>query len=112
LLFKEKLEEIAEAKDLKNIKPVITIDEQITYENMNKKTIEDLKLLEPFGEGNRNPIFIYRNLKIESIRSLSEGKHLKLTLKDGSNSINCIAFGMGNLSEEYQIDDKIDIVGN
>jgi single-stranded-DNA-specific exonuclease len=79
---------------------------------MNKKTIEDLKMLEPFGEGNRNPIFMYKNLKIESIRSLSEGKHLKLTLKDGSNSISGIAFGMGNLSEEYQIDDKIDIVGN
>ena len=45
-------------------------------------------MLEPFGEKNKNPIFVYKNLKIDSIRALSEGKHLKLTLKDDNLLIN------------------------
>ena len=78
----------------------------ITLEN-----VKSLKLLEPFGESNKTPIFIYRNLRIDSIRALSEGKHLKLTLKDGNTIVNAIGFNMGSYSEEYLIGDKIDIIG-
>ena len=52
-----------------------------------------------------------KNLKIDSIRALTEGKHLKLTLKDGNNIIDAIGFNMGELTEEYKIGDKIDVVG-
>ena len=68
-------------------------------------------MLEPFGEKNRTPIFVYKNLKIDSIRSLSEGKHLKLTLKDDNLLINAIGFNLGYLSNEFLIGDKIDVAG-
>ena len=73
--------------------------------------VESLKQLEPFGEGNKMPIFVFKNLKIDSIRALSEGKHLKLTLKDNNNIINAIGFNIGNLVNDYRIGDKIDVVG-
>ena len=57
------------------------------------------------------PIFAFKNLKIDSIRALSEGKHLKLTLKDNNNIINAIGFNMGYLVDEYIIGDKIDVAG-
>ena len=57
------------------------------------------------------PVFLYRNLKIHSIRALSEGKHLKLTLKDDNFFIDAIGFQLGELSSEYQIGDRVDIVG-
>ena len=57
------------------------------------------------------PIFEFKNLKIDSIRSLSEGKHLKLTLKDNNVIINGIGFNLGNLVQEYRIGDKINLVG-
>ena len=69
-------------------------------------------MLEPFGEGNKLPIFLYKNLKIDSIRALSEGKHLKLTLKDNRNIVNAIGFNLGELSNDYRIGDKVDVVGN
>ena len=50
-------------------------------------------------------------MKIDSIRALSEGKHLKLTLKDDNVIINAIGFNMGSYSEEYLIGDKIDVIG-
>ena len=74
--------------------------------------VNSLKQLEPFGEENKNPLFVFKNLKIDSIRALSEGKHLKLTLKDNKNIVNAIGFNLGSLASEYKIDDKIDVVGN
>ena len=73
--------------------------------------VESLNQLEPFGEGNKMPIFVIKNLKIDSIRALSEGKHLKLTLREGNNMVNAIGFNMGSLAEEYKIGDKIDVAG-
>lgn len=110
--FKLAFEEMAKSKNIQQIIPVIKIDSIITAKDVNKKTIQDLEMLEPFGEKNKNPIFVYKNLKIDSIRALSEGKHLKLTLKDDNLLINAIGFNLGYLSEEYLIGDKIDIAGN
>ena len=70
-----------------------------------------MQLLEPYGEANKNPLFLFKNLKINSIRALSDGKHLKLTLKDDNYIIDAIGFNMGELSNRYLLDDKVDIVG-
>ena len=73
--------------------------------------VESIKQLEPFGEANKMPIFAFKNLKIDSIRALSGGKHLKLTLKNNNNIINAIGFNIGHLAEEYLIGDKVDVAG-
>lgn len=109
--FKQFFEEIAIKERTNQIVPIIKIDYEIKKEDLKKENIEQLKLLEPFGEQNREPIVIYKNLKIASIRSLTEGKHLKLMLKDNNEIIDAIGFNLGNLSEEYLIGDKVDIVG-
>ena len=80
--FKNHFEEYAKSKGVKDIVPIINIDSEITKKDINKATVEQIKLLEPFGEQNKQPLLIYKNLKIASIRALSEGKHLKLMLKD------------------------------
>ena len=109
--FKKIFEEIAKEANTEEIVPVIKIDKEINLKDITLESVKSLKLLEPFGEANKTPIFIYRNLRIDSIRALSEGKHLKLTLKDGNTIINAIGFNMGSYSEEYLIGDKIDVIG-
>ncbi len=107
--FKTYFEKIAEEKEVKKLIPVIKIDGEITKNDLEIATVEELQKLEPFGEKNKNPIFIYKNLKIDSIRALSEGKHLKLGLRDGNIIINAIGFNLGHLAEEYLIGDRIDV---
>ena len=109
--LKDKLEEIAIEEHIDEIVPVIKIDAKINLAEVNKEMVESLKELEPFGEGNKMPVFAFKNLKIDSIRALSEGKHLKLTLKDNNVIVNAIGFNMGELAEDYRIGDKIDVVG-
>ena len=109
--FKKEFEEIATESHIEEIVPIINIDSKIGLGDINKEMVESLKQLEPFGEANKMPIFAFKNLKIDSIRALSEGKHLKLTLKEDNYIINAIGFNIGNLSEEYRIGDKVDIAG-
>ena len=109
--FKIAFQKITEQANIEELVPVIKIDKEITLKDITIENVKNLKLLEPFGESNKTPIFIYRNLKIDSIRALSEGKHLKLTLKDGNAIINAIGFNMGKYTEEYLIGDRIDVIG-
>ena len=109
--FKKVFEEIAKEANTEEIVPVIKIDKEINLKDITLESVKSLKLLEPFGESNKTPIFIYKNLRIDSIRALSEGKHLKLTLKDGNTIINAIGFNMGKCSEEYLIGDRVDVIG-
>ena len=108
--FKNAFEEVAKKNNVKDILPVIYVDGEISATDMTKETVNELDKLEPFGEANKTPIFLYRNIKIDSIRALSEGKHLKITLKDNI-VINAIGFNMGNLVDDYLIGDKVDIIG-
>lgn len=111
--FKEEFEEYAKSKKVEEIIPVININEKVSLKDVSLKDIKELKFLEPFGEANPVPLFQINELKIEAIRALSDGKHLKMMLKDENNKIlDVIGFNMGNLSQEYQIGTKVDVVGN
>ena len=109
--FKKEFEEVAKEAKIDEIIPIINIDAKINLSEINKEMVVSLKQLEPFGEGNKTPIFAFKNLKIDSIRALSEGKHIKMTLKDGNTIVNAIGFNLGYLADEYKIGDKIDVVG-
>lgn len=80
--FAEEFEKVAKEAKIDEIMPIINIDAKIDLNDINKEMVESLNKLEPFGEGNEMPIFAFKNLKIDSIRALSEGKHIKMTLKD------------------------------
>lgn len=110
--FKKVFQEYADSKDINEIVPIINIDKLITEKELNLEAVRDLDKLEPFGEANKCPLIAYKNLKIDSIRVLTEGKHMKLTLKtEKNNIITAMGFNMGYRAEEYLIGDKVDIVG-
>ena len=111
--FKNEFLKLAQKANLSELSPIINIDEVLIIDELNKEIVENLSLLEPYGEANERPIFAFKDLKIDSIRSLSEGKHLKLTLKSSKNTyINAIGFNLGKLVTEFKIGDRIDVAGN
>ena len=110
--FKKAFEEYASSLEtIKDYIPTILIDAVIDKKYLTYEFIDEIKKLEPFGEKNKAPIFMYKNLKINSIRTLSEGKHLKLNLREDNVYIDAIGFNLGSLADEYLIGDKIDVVG-
>ena len=110
--FKEEFENFVNKTNINELVPRIKVDEEISAKDVSIDIVNELNMLEPFGEANKMPVFMYKNLKINSIRALSEGKHLKLTLKDESMVIDAIGFNMGHLANEYLLGDKVDVIGN
>ena len=111
--FKKEIEEYAKENIKEDVLDrEILIDQELQNKDITIHSVRELELLEPFGEGNQEPIVLYKNLKIESIRTLSEGKHIKLNLKNENIKIDAIGFNMGQLANEYLIGDKVDVVGN
>ena len=110
--FKKEFEEYTQNSHISDIIPIIQIDKQVDIKKINIQEVNELKLLEPYGEGNKMPVFLIKNLKILSIRSLSEGKHIKLKLGIDNYMIDAIGFNMGEVVDKYLIGDKVDIVGS
>jgi single-stranded-DNA-specific exonuclease recJ len=109
---KEITKYIDENLDISKLEKEIYIDEILTIDDLDIEEIKELKSLEPFGEENQEPIIMYENVEINGIRTLSENKHLKLSLKKNDKIIDAIGFNLGELAEKYKIGDTIDIVGN
>ena len=109
--FKKAFTEYAKSKNISEIVPVINIERKVDLKDVSLENVKELQKLEPFGEQNKMPLFLIENLKIVSIRALSEGKHLKILLKQDNFFIDAIGFNMGDLTEQYKIEDRVDIVG-
>ncbi len=110
--FKKEFEEYTQNSHISDIIPIIKIDQEIDIRKISIRDVKDLKLLEPYGEANKMPLFLIKNLKIHAIRTLSEGKHVKLKLGIDNYVIDAIGFNMGTLTQQYLIGDKVDVVGN
>ena len=108
--FTDKLNEIAESKNIRELQPTLPVEAEITSKEISIDTIKELEALKPYGEGNPMPLFVYRNAKVEGVRLLSNEKHLKLTLKEDSNIFDAIAFNMDNKKYSIKQGDKVDVL--
>ncbi len=105
--------ELASAKRKDGIaEQIIDIDAQIERKDLNIQIIKDIRAMKPYGQSNQLPIFLYKGLKVNAIRTIKEDKHLKLLLKDDKSLIDVVGFSMGSRRDEIRIGDKIDIVGS
>ncbi len=108
--FSEAINNYAENVLDKEKLPTIKVDAEVNAECISIEKLKELEILEPYGEANHNPIFVYKNMKVEGVRLLSNDKHLKLLLRDGSNVYDAIAFNMGDRQYSIKIGDKIDVL--
>lgn len=62
--------------------PEINIDALVSSQSLNLELVESLKMLEPFGQGNRKPVFATKDLILVDEPFVMKEKHLKLKLRD------------------------------
>jgi len=81
--------------------PSITIDAEISLDEVDWALYETLAQLEPTGQENRTPIFLSRNVEVMSHRVVGqEGAHLQMRLSSSNGSevhklLPAIAFRQG-----------------
>lgn len=67
----------------KELTPKLRIDMELPLAYINLKMIEELKRLEPYGNGNTRPVFALRNVKVKKMLALGkEKKFRKLMIED------------------------------
>ncbi len=92
--------------------PLLYLDSELPPPYINMNTAERLSVLEPYGMGNASPLFFAKNMSITQIRSLSDGKHVKLTLRSDEHCFDAIGFNMGELNVLLKNEDVVDIAFN
>jgi single-stranded-DNA-specific exonuclease len=75
---------------------IFTYDAEISSQAFNKSFYKDIKKLEPFGVGNPNPTFLFKDLKVIKTSTL-KNKHISAILKSKIGfSIKSISFDSVN----------------
>ncbi len=110
--FREKFEQVITSMREEDFVRIIDIDTEITKKDITLSIIDDINLLAPFGQKNKKPVFMYKNLKVTSVSTLKEDKHLKFRLSDGDFYVDAVFFGAGNRRDEVTLGDKIDVAVN
>lgn len=107
--FVDRLLEIADQSiDYEQLQPEITIDACIGFEGIDVDLMSFLDALEPYGNGNSQPLFCSMGVRVLAKRTVGrEGAHLKLTLENQGRPFDAIAFRMGALAGD--LPEKIDV---
>ena len=94
--LKEDLEtEAEEHLHPKDLIPSINVDSELLFKNITPDVINQINALSPFGEGNPEPVFMARSVKVFDSRVVGE-KHLKLRLGQGEQVLDAIGFRLEN----------------
>lgn len=71
-----------------DLREKVELDMELPFHLLTEELVEELKLLEPYGVGNPRPLFVCRNVRILSKKTIgAEGKYLKLCLEDGFGTV-------------------------
>jgi len=91
----------------------LKVDLLLESDQINKKLLDDLSLLEPFGYGNPRPTICLSNLVVYRKTVMGkEENHLKLVVKgNGIDMLTVVLFGAGEDKDEIEKDSIIDVVG-
>jgi single-stranded-DNA-specific exonuclease len=92
--------------------PALEIDADVPLGALSWALLEQIAVLEPFGQSNPQPVLISRRVRVISSRATgAEGQHLKLRLDDGAGgpSYDAIAFRLGQLAPHFAKPRVIDI---
>lgn len=106
-LISEQLEGVDLSEEIK-------VDSVLTSSDIDIDLVDGLEKMQPFGEGNPEPVFMMRNLVVREKRNLGNGnKHIKLFLtpSDGSPKMfEAISFNGYDKFAHIQQEDRVDIL--
>lgn len=83
---------------------------EMDFASLNMELALSLERLEPFGEGNPTPLFLSSDVRLQGLRRMGDGSHLKATCIQGASYFEAVMFGMGARMDEFLDMDHADIL--
>ena len=87
----------------------VTLDCKLNPAALSVSMAQSLTQLEPFGNGNPQPVFGLFNLELSNVTPVGGGGHLRLTLEKNGAVITAMRFNTKPEELPYHIGDKIDL---
>lgn len=104
------LDTFLEGEDLYS---VVRIDHELQMCDITYDFYKQLKQLEPFGEGNREPVFLTRNINAIDYNLVGKDKsHIKVLFIQGEDQIEGIGFKMASYLDLLEKNSTFDVVYN
>jgi single-stranded-DNA-specific exonuclease len=78
------------------------IDAVAPLGDFKREAVGELQMLGPFGQGNAEPIFATKGVRLASVprRVGLKGDHLQLAITDNTASVRCVGFRMAELEKK------------
>jgi single-stranded-DNA-specific exonuclease len=109
--FSERFQEEEEALlSEEDFIPKLTIDGEVSLDDLSLRLITEMKMLEPYGLGNPEPVLAARGLQVMQHPRKVGNDHLKIKVRGQGKVMEAIGFGMGQILEELQgVTPRIDL---
>ena len=91
---------------------ILNVDCAVTAELLTVKGFDSLSALEPCGNGCPKPVLMVRNLIVDRIQMVGNGRHMRLRLRDRHHSINAIFFSSTPETASIEPGDLVDVAFN
>ncbi len=91
--------------------PVVDIEAELGARVLSTACVERLRVLEPTGQGNPAPLLLVRGARVVEVKTLSEGKHLRMKVDKEGTALTCVGFGDGPLAVHLDPGDQLDLAG-
>ena len=97
--FSSKIIKYAASQNFQTEKEVDVFDMELSFRDIGLKLAKDLELFEPYGNGNEEPLFISKNVKVDDIKKMPKNNkiHLRLELSQSDKKASAIIW---NSSED------------
>ncbi|MEF3273611.1 MAG: single-stranded-DNA-specific exonuclease RecJ [Chloroflexus sp.] len=89
--------------------PRLVIDAPLPLGELSWEQYIHIQQLEPFGQGNPQPVFMAPNVTVLDPQSTSDGAHLRMRVRDGHKVFDAIGFHLGHLAAALQRYPTIDL---
>lgn len=111
--FRSELNAItAETLTADDFVPVTSVDVVCSVADIRLDWVEQLSLLEPFGAGNPVPCFHITGGQLKELKRVGQdGEHLRLSLAKDSQTVQVVAYQMGDCFDELMPGAHVDVVG-
>lgn len=91
--FRDKINAFAAEKYPAMPAQTVNIDFKISPFYLSVDLAKELKVLEPYGEGNKRAVFALMNLTLTDIKPMGNGKHIRIECEKKGRKIRIVKFG-------------------
>lgn len=89
--------------------PPLRLDAPVRLAELEVEAVRSLGWLAPCGSGNPDPLFLIEDVLLDGVWPISEGRHIRLRLRQDEQTFTAVWFGMTEQKLPYTVGQRVDV---